>query len=836
MSVEEVFLSAIERPQGAERDQFLLEAFARQPEIRMEVLELLKCHETAGEFLARPLVNPVKKVVAETRKLKSGEKIGPYRIVSFIGQGGMGVVYRAIDLRLDRIVALKIMAADRSRDEQWIRRFHREARSAGSLNHPNIITIHEVGEFDGQHFIATEFVEGVTLRKYAGKSPIQMEQALEITLQIAAAMDSAHKNGVIHRDLKPDNVMVRPDGLVKVLDFGLAKPAEASVGAESDPEHTSSASFRSEAGIVVGTTSYMSPEQLRGQELDGRSDVFSLGIIFFQLLTGRHPFRGGTSNDVMAAILEKAPLSFTECNASLPGPVVQWVHRCLVKDRDHRATSRQLVEGLRQIKESEAAESRLSRASAIAPLTTGESSDPLTRAITGSSTSGSVTSIGPEIPQVHYARSGEVNIAWQQVGKGPIDLIFVMGWVSHLEWFWREPSFAGFLRGLAGFCRVILFDKRGTGLSDRVPLDELPTLEQRMDDVRAVMEAAGSRRAVLCGVSEGGPMTALFAATYPQRTLALIMIGCYARRLWAPDYPWGPTEEQRKQFLDDILRSWGGPVGIEDRAPSRANDPEFRKWWGEYLRMGASPGAAVALTNMNAQIDVRSVLPAVQVPALVIHRTGDRCLKVEEGRFLAAQIPAARMVELEGSDHLPFVGDSEAVITEIRQFVTGVRGPVEADSVLATAVHAKIIDVMPLADEIPAIEAQITRFRALADREFDLFRGGSRSSSDEGVTALFDGPARALRAGLALRDTARRLGVRVQIAVHTGECEVAEGIPDGPAVRAAVATSARAGVYQVLLTQSVYSLVAGSALEIVEVSSIGDKTEPKGMRLYEVVR
>src|SRR6185436_65935 len=198
------------------------------------------------------------------------------------------------------------------------------------------------------------------------------------------------------------------------------------------------------------------------------------------------------------------------------------------------------------------------------------------------------TSDGFEPPETHYARSGDVNIAYQVVGDGPFDLVFVMGWVSHLEFFWKEPSFARFLRRLASFSRLILFDKRGTGLSDR--MSALPTLEERMDDVRAVMEAVGSERAALLGVSEGGPMCSLFAATYPGKTSALVMIGTYAKRLWDPDYPWAPTVENRGMFFDEIRDHWGGPVGIEVRAPSMAADPAFRAWWSTYLRMGASPG------------------------------------------------------------------------------------------------------------------------------------------------------------------------------------------------------------------------------------------------------
>lgn len=293
-----------------------------------------------------------------------------------------------------------------------------------------------------------------------------------------------------------------------------------------------------------------------------------------------------------------------------------------------------------------------------------------------------------DVPKTRYTRSGDVNLAYQVIGEGPIDLVFVMGWVSHLDYFWTEPSFARFLRRLSSFSRVILFDKRGTGLSDRVPVNELPTLEQRMDDVRAVMDAAGSKRALLCGVSEGGALSAMFAATHPERTAGLVMIGAYAIRIRDTGYPWGLTEEERDKFLDRIRREWGGPVGLEERAPSMASDAGFRQWWAAYLRTAASPGAAVALTRMNSEADIREILPAIRVPTLVIHRTGDKCLSVEEGRYVASRIRGAIFVELPGVDHLPFVGDQDAILESIEEFSAAVRYKVQPELVLATAASA----------------------------------------------------------------------------------------------------------------------------------------------------
>ncbi|HEV7472727.1 MAG TPA: alpha/beta fold hydrolase [Pyrinomonadaceae bacterium] len=422
-------------------------------------------------------------------------------------------------------------------------------------------------------------------------------------------------------------------------------------------------------------------------------------------------------------------------------------------------------------------------------------------------------------PETMYARSGEVNIAYQVIGDAPIDLVFVMGWVSHLEYFWREPSFARFLLRLASFARLILFDKRGTGLSDRVPINELPTLEQRMDDVRAVMDAVGSERAALCGVSEGGPMCSLFAATYPEKTLALVMIGTYAKRIRDDDYPWAPTTEQRQHFFEEMRKQWGGPVGLEERAPSVADDPKFREWWATYLRMGASPGAALALTQMNAEIDVRKVLPSVHVPTLVIHRSEDRCLKVEEGRYVAESIPGAKYVELPGQDHLPFVGDQDAILGEVEEFLTGVRHTLEPDTVLATVLFTQIVDSKDHAERLGNARwyALLDRLREHVRKEIEWFRGREIDMIGDRPLAIFDGPARAIRCASAISEYASRLGILMRAGLHTGECEMV-GPPGetkvcgiAPQIGAQVATAAAAG--EVLVSSTVKDLVAGSGIE-----------------------
>ena len=441
-------------------------------------------------------------------------------------------------------------------------------------------------------------------------------------------------------------------------------------------------------------------------------------------------------------------------------------------------------------------------------------------------------------PETHYVQNGDVNIAFQIVGDGPIDIVFVMGWVSHLEYFWKHHLFASFLDRLASFSRLILFDKRGTGLSDRVPVNELPTLEQRMEDVHAVMDAVGSERAILVGVSEGGPMCSLFAATYPERTAGLVMIGTYAKRIRDDDYPWAPTNEQREAFFEMMQHEWGGPVGIDERAPSMANDQEFRDWWATYLRMGASPGAAVALTKMNAEIDVRGVLPSVRVPTLVIHRSGDMCLKVEEGRFVAAQIPGAKYVELGGIDHLPFVGDQDEILDEIEEFVTGVRFAGEYDRVLATVMHVQIVDYEDEAKKRGEAEWQrlFKRSGEYVRRQLELFKGKQVAYDESCVVAAFDGPARAIRCAAAITDSAERLGVQVKTGLHTGECDVTGDTYSGFAVELAKKIAAESGDGNILVSRTVKDLVAGSGLEFSEVGMRSFDGVDGEWRLFTVVK
>jgi pimeloyl-ACP methyl ester carboxylesterase len=441
-------------------------------------------------------------------------------------------------------------------------------------------------------------------------------------------------------------------------------------------------------------------------------------------------------------------------------------------------------------------------------------------------------------PQTRYARSGDVNIAYQVVGDGALDLVYVMGWVSNLDEFWTEPSYARFLTRLSSFARLILFDKRGTGLSDRVHESQLPALEQRMDDVRAVMDAAGSRQAALFGVSEGGPMCALFAATYPERTTALIMFGAYARRTQAPDYPWAPTEEQHEKFFDEIRTGWGGPVGLAIRAPSMFHDEAFRRWWTTYLVRSASPSAVLALTRMNAQIDVRGVLPAIRVPTLVLHRSGDRTLDVRGARYLAERIPGAKLVEFPGDDHLPWVGDQDAVLDEVEEFLTGVRRGPEPDRVLATIMF---VDVVGSTERAAAIGDRRWRdllegYRAVARRELSRYRGRELDTAGDGIFAMFDGPARAVRSATSIRDAVRPLGLEVRVGLHTGEVEMMGEGAGGIAVHIGARVAANAEPGEILVSSTVKDLVAGSGLQFEDRGAHVLKGVPGEWHLFAVRR
>ena len=440
-------------------------------------------------------------------------------------------------------------------------------------------------------------------------------------------------------------------------------------------------------------------------------------------------------------------------------------------------------------------------------------------------------------PKTSYAKSGDLHIAYQVLGEAAPDLILIPGFVSHVEHFWEEPSVARFLRRLASFSRLIFFDKRGTGLSDRVPDSALPTLEQRMDDVRAVMDAVGSERAALLAPSDAGAMAALFAATHPERTTHLILYGCFAASAKDPEYPWGQTPAELDSGLKRWERSWGqGALYMDLFSPSMAGDERYEEWFARLERLAASPGAAITLRLMNAQIDVRHVLPAIRVPTLVLHRRDDRVVSVEEGRFLAERIPGAKYVELAGADHWPWNGDAAAIVEEVQEFVTGTRVLSVPDRVLTTVMFTDIVGSTQLVTELGDRRwgQLVEDHHALVRKALAEYRGREVDTAGDGFLATFDGPARGIRCACAIRDAVRGLGIQVRVGLHTGECEPMRDKLGGIAVHIGARVASLAAPGEVLVTRTVRDLVVGSGLQFDERGTRTLRGVPDEWQLFAV--
>ena len=437
--------------------------------------------------------------------------------------------------------------------------------------------------------------------------------------------------------------------------------------------------------------------------------------------------------------------------------------------------------------------------------------------------------------ETRYARSGDLRIAYQVVGDGPVDLLWAPGYLSHLEQNWWWPSYADMLDRLASFSRLILFDRRGTGLSDRIL--SLGSFEEMMDDIRAVLDAASSERAALFGGAEGGPMCALFAATFPERTSALILGASYPRRTVAPDFPWGLDEERQEQILSAYETRWGTPdFGVRALAPSLADDERFRQWHAQACRFAGTPASALAWFRITMQIDIRDVLPAIRVPTLVLHRTDDRVVPVEAGRYLAEHIPGARLVEGPGSDHYPFSGDHRLFVDEVEEFLTGERRGRELDRVLATVLFTDIVGSTER-----AVELGDRRWKELlADHHHVVrsalgqHRGSEVRLTGDGFLATFDGPARAIRCAEAIRDGVRALGLEIRAGLHTGEIELAGSGIEGVAVHIGARVSSLAGTGEILVSSTVKDLVVGSGVTFEERGVHALKGVPGEWHVYAV--
>jgi len=437
-------------------------------------------------------------------------------------------------------------------------------------------------------------------------------------------------------------------------------------------------------------------------------------------------------------------------------------------------------------------------------------------------------------PRIHYTGSGHVSIAYQVLGEGPVDLIMVPGLVSHLETMREHPTSRRFLERLASFSRLILFDRRGMGLSDRPA--EPPTLEQSMADVLAVMDAAGSERAALFGVSEGGPMSMLFAATYPERTAALALYGTLARYLAADDYACGLPLEVLEAFSELFEADWGGPVAVHFFAPSLADDEHFCEWWARLLRQGTSPHGAKSLVRLYPQIDVRDILPAIAVPTVVIHRTNDLAIQVAAGRYLAQRIPGARWVELPGNDHIPWVGDMDAIVDEVEELVTGTRHHREVDRVLATVMFTDIVGSTERAAGLGdrGWRDLVERHDAIVRDQLERYGGRAVKTMGDGFLATFDGPARGIRCARSIADSVRSLGIEIRVGLHTGECEVVGDDVAGMAINIGARVSAQAKPGEVLVSSTVRDLVVGSGIEFADRGQHELKGVPGTWRLFAV--
>lgn len=440
--------------------------------------------------------------------------------------------------------------------------------------------------------------------------------------------------------------------------------------------------------------------------------------------------------------------------------------------------------------------------------------------------------MAPALSPIRYARSGDLHIAYRVTGTASEDLVIVPGFVSHLDVGPEEPTIARFYERLASFRRVITFDKRGTGLSDPTPGPA--TLEERMDDLRAVLDAAGSKHAAVLGISEGGPLAALFASSHPDRVSALIFFGSYARFIEAADCP-GIPAAQFEKFLQ-TFDSWGEGRGLSAWAPSRATDPQLREWWKRFQRHAASPGRALALTRLYPEIDVRHALPAIRAPTLVLHRRDDRMVPAAMGRYMAERIPGARYVELPGADHFFWSGDTDRFADEIEVFLTGTHHAPEADRVLATVLFVDIVDSTAQAQRLGDAHWRdlLARHYEAARRQLARFRGREVDTAGDGLFATFDGPARGIRCAAAIRDAVAGLGIRVRAGLHTGECERLGEKITGIAVNTGARVAAEAGPGEILVSSTVRDLVAGSGLAFDDLGPRALKGLAQKWRLFRV--
>lgn len=802
----------------------------------------------------------------------ASEVFDDFRLVRPIGQGGMGAVWLGHDTLLDRPVALKFLS-NPEEGTQGRTRLLAEARALARVHHPNVAAVYRIGEVDGKPYIASEYIDGVSLAQTPQPQPWRV--VLEIGLGLARGLAAVHRQGVLHCDIKPANIVLTRAGEPKLIDFGIARVrrvrdlAGALVTGGRVVEPTSS------DAVFAGTPLYMAPELWQGHPFSEQTDIYALGLVLHELLAGPLSHRGVAGDELIAylatreiphlgGLVEGLPAAladliarltavgsserFARADAVVDGlEVIRSLYRNFTERQDpvddDRARLLEHLEGLvdqraeigrhfydslfqshpdvrplfpddmagQQRKLETAIElvvRRLGDQETLVPLledlgrrhadygvlpahfeavghqllaTLETLSGPtwndnlrrawahaydriahvMVRGLESATVNLAPTQsfvpptqwnlpVGP--PLTRHAHNGQIAIAYQVIGSGPLDLLVVPELVSHLELAWEQPQLAAFLRRLSSFARLILIDRRGSGLSDRAP--GALSLDEQLGDLDAVLDAVEADRAAILCLGTGGGLGAAYAAMRPDRTRALVLYGASPRVLAAPDYPQGITDSQLAAQLAAITGSWGEPLGLEKLAPSLAADPELRDWWSRYLRASANPGAAAALHTLNAGLDLRPLLPAIQAPTLVLHRSDDQVASIAGARLLAASIHAASFQALAGDDHLPFLGDAEAIVAAIHHFLAAMPEPAAAAPRLVTTVALAVHD--PAC--VPTVRALFTRALASA---------GAHAIDSETLSAELGGASLVTLAARTLLATTRLLGLPVSAAVIT---------------------------------------------------------------------